>query len=114
MEENKIVEVGSDGEVIDSNLNLVFKIPYTFEGKIYDHLDLTGLNSMNAADMLKVSKIVNASTPLLQEMSLEYAIYFASRATGMPIEFFKQMRPRDAIRLKNKITSFFTKRIKSV
>lgn len=107
MEESKIIEVGANGEVIDSDLNLVFKVPYTFEGKIYDHLDLSGLNAMTATDMLKVSKIVNASTPLLQEMSLEYAVYFAARATGMPIEFFKQMRPRDAIQLKNKITSFF-------
>ena len=40
-------------------------------------------------------------------MTAEYICFIASRASDQPIEFFKGLPPRDAVRLKNKVTSFF-------
>ena len=43
----------------------------------------------------------------MPEMSLEYALYIASVATGLPVEFFRHLPPKDAIKVKNRVTNFF-------
>ena len=37
---------------------------------------------------------------------MEYICFIASMASDQPIEFFKQLHPRNVARLKNKITDF--------
>ena len=49
----------------------------------------------------------SGSFSFLPEMSLEYACIISARATKMPLEFFQRLHPRDAIKVKNKVTSFF-------
>ncbi len=43
-------------------------------------------------------------------MTVEYICFIANRATGLPVEFFKCLHPKDAVKVKNKITSFFLRR----
>jgi uracil phosphoribosyltransferase len=43
----------------------------------------------------------------LPEMTMEYIGFIANRATGQPIEFFMKLPPKDATKVKNKVTSFF-------
>ena len=82
---------------------------YTFEVQKISEIDMSGMEDLTADDMIKASKVLNANgnVSVITETNLEYDLIIASFATGKPIEFFKALKPRDAIRIKNKVTSFF-------
>lgn len=86
-----------------------FKKPYKFDDDYYDGIDLSGLEDLSAADMIKTQREMerSGSINVLPEMSLEYACIFAARATSMPVEFFQNLPPREAIKVKNRVTNFF-------
>lgn len=88
---------------------LKFNKPYEFEGKSYDEIDLSGLTRMTAEDMIAAEKYLNRAGVFspIPEMTSEYVCFIASRASGQPIEFFKHLPPKEAVKLKNRITSFF-------
>lgn len=82
---------------------------YDFEGEKVSKLDFSGLEDITANDMIKANKVLSTSgtVSILPENDLHYALIIASSATGYPVEFFKGLRPKDAIRVKNTVTSFF-------
>lgn len=82
---------------------------YDFEGDKIKTLDFSGLENITANDMIKANRVLNNSgtVTVLPETNLEYTLIIAASATGVPIEFFKQLVPRDAMKVKNKVTSFF-------
>lgn len=86
-----------------------FNKPYVFEDQTYGSVDLSGLEDMSARDMIQAQRTMekSGSINVLPEMSLEYACIFAARATKLPVEFFQGLPPKEAIRLKNKVTNFF-------
>ena len=98
-----------DGEVIENEYTVVFNKPYTFEGETYDKIDLSGLDNLTAADMIAANKILDrtGSFTFLPEMSLEYACIIAAKATKLPVEFFKGLHPKEAVKVKNRVTAFF-------
>ena len=49
----------------------------------------------------------SGSINVLPEMSLEYACIFAAKATKLPVEFFQELPPKEAIKVKNRVTNFF-------
>jgi hypothetical protein len=111
-DKNKVVNVeGSQGEVSGNDTSMIIKFSrkYTFEDREYEELDLSGLESMSATDMIAANKILekSGSFSFLPEMSLEYACIISARATKIPLEFFKSLHPKDAIKVKNRVTSFF-------
>lgn len=86
-----------------------FARPYTFEGVTYKSINLEGLETLSSKDMRDAEswltkKGIVSATP---EMSMEYASFIASRATGLPIEFFERLHPKNAIKVKNRVTNFF-------
>lgn len=95
-------------DVEDGPRLVTFKRPVTFENKVYNKVDLTGLENIKAADMIAVSRKMNrnGNVDFLQEMTLEYAVNLAAVATGLPIEFFEQLPPYAAMQVKNRVTSF--------
>ncbi len=101
-------KAAAETEIV-SPYEVKFARPYTFEGKTYNSICLEGLETMSSKDMrdaeswLTKNGIVSA-TP---EMSIEYANFIASRATDLPIEFFEGLHPKNAIKVKNRVTSFF-------
>lgn len=82
---------------------------YDFEGEKISSVDFSNLVNITANDMIKANKILtNAGTvTVLPETNLEYTLIIAASATGLPIEFYKQLAPRDAMKIKNKVTGFF-------
>ncbi len=86
-----------------------FSGSYKFEGKVYTQINLAGLETLTAKDMVDAESwlakqgIVSA----LPEMTYEYVSFIASITSGQPIEFFKGLSPKNAIKVKNKVTSFF-------
>ena len=93
----------------EDSLVVELKKPYTFEGETYTKLDLSGLETLTAEDMIAASNYLTRKGNLspTQEMNIEYVMFVASRATGKPVEFFRQLPVRDAIKVKNRVTNFF-------
>lgn len=93
----------------ENDFYIKFKKPYTFEDKTYDGVDLSGLEDLSARDMIQTQRTMerSGSINVLPEMSLEYACIFASKATDLPPEFFQELPPREAIKVKNRVTNFF-------
>lgn len=102
------IEKATETESV-SPYEVKFARPYTFEGKTYNSINLEGLETLSSKDMRDAEsrltkKGIVSATP---EMSMEYACFIASRATDLPIEFFERLHPKNAIKVKNRVTNFF-------
>ncbi|MCM1218097.1 MAG: phage tail assembly protein [Lachnospiraceae bacterium] len=86
-----------------------FRKPFVWEDNTYTEIDMSGLEDLSARDMIAAQRTMekSGSINVLPEMSLEYACIFASKATKMPVEFFQALPPKEAIKVKNKVTNFF-------
>lgn len=103
----KVDEAAEDEE--EDSLIIKLKKPYKFEGKEYAEIDLSGLEDLSAADMIAVNKYMDRTATGIQvmpEVSLEYACVFASKATKLPVEFFTNLPPKQAIKVKNRVMGF--------
>lgn len=86
-----------------------FSKPYLFEGMNHAGVNLDGMDRITARDMIEAEKYLvkcGVVSPL-PEMTMEYIGFIANRISGQPIEFFNGLPPKDAIKVKNKITGFF-------
>lgn len=101
--------VTGEVEDIDGGYYITFKKPFVWEDETYKGVDLSGLEDLSARDMIATQRMMerSGSINVLPEMSLEYACIFASKASGLPQEFFQSLPPREAIKVKNRVTSFF-------
>lgn len=103
--------IGIKAETKENEFDTVVKFskPYTFEGDTYTEIDLDGMDRMTAQDMIDAEKYLNRSGVFspIPEVSVKYVCFIASKASKQPIEFFEQLPPRDATKVKNKVTSFF-------
>lgn len=91
------------------NMLIVFKKPYVFEKEEYKEIDLSCLEDLQASDMIAVNRIMSRTSSnidVMPEVSLEYACNLAARATKKPVEFFMQLPPREAMRVKNRVMGF--------
>ena len=80
---------------------------YDFEGEKIKEIDMSGLEEITANDMIKANKVLNnnGTVTVLPETNLEYTLIIAASASGLPIEFFKTLVPKDAMKVKNRVTS---------
>lgn len=93
----------------EESMVIVFKKPYVFERVEYKEIDLSCMEDLQASDMIAVNKLMkrtSAGIDVMPEVSLEYACNIAAKATQKPIEFFLQLPPREAMRVKNKVLGF--------
>ena len=105
----EIVEIPKkEAELENENILKLSKV-YKFEDTTIGEIDMSGMENLTADDMIKANRVLSSSgnVSVLQETSLEYAITIAASATGPPIVCFKGLCPKDAIKVKNKVTSFF-------
>lgn len=108
--ENEVIVINAaeTPEVVDETKIKLSRV-YQFEGQTIGELDVSGLETLTANDMIMANKVLNTSGnfSVLPETSLEYTLLIAAKATKLPIEFFKALTPRDAVKVKNKVTNFF-------
>ena len=97
------------GAEAEQPLLLKFNRPYNFEGTEYTEVDLSGLEDITAADMIRVQRAMTGSgtVEVIPEMTIQYACLMAAQVTGKPIEFFNCLPAKEAIKLKNMVTGFF-------
>ena len=113
MESKAVEDTALDNETAEEleerSMVIKFKKPYRFEGKEYTELDLSGMDDLTGADMIAVNKIMQRSSggiDVMPEVSVEYAFYFAARATKLPVEFFTNLPPRESMKVKNRVMGF--------
>ncbi len=110
MEKENIVPITEETPAAEETSNIVkFNKPYRFEDKTYTEIDLSGMADLTAEDMIAADKYLSRSGnfAIMPEMSIEYSCYIASRATNLPVEFFRRLPPKEAIKVKNRVTNFF-------
>lgn len=94
----------------EENLLLKLSKPYTFEGRKYTEVDLSGLEGTTGRDLSVVGKIMAKKCPGMNpatlELTKEYAEYMAAGVTHLPVEFFQRLPARDSIKLKGKVVGF--------
>lgn len=93
----------------ESSTLVKFSKAYRFEGNDYTEVDLSGMDDLSAEDMIAADRYLtrSGSFSVMPEMTLEYACFIAARAAKQPIEFFRGLPPKDALKVKNRVTSFF-------
>lgn len=108
-EKRKDAAAAEKEEISFSPTLVKFSKPYTFEGKTYTEIELSGLETLTAKDMVDAENWLtrNGTVSALPEMSMQYANFIAARASGQPIEFFEGLSPKNAIKVKNRVTNFF-------
>lgn len=93
----------------EDNMVIKFKKPFLFEKKEYTEIDLSVLDDLTASDMVAVNKIMQRTSTgidVLPEVSVEYACNIAAKATKLPVEFFMQLPPREAMKVKTRVMGF--------
>ena len=107
-ENTELEQVSGDVVEEDERYYVKFSKPYKFDDEYYDGISLAGMEDMTGRDMIQTQRQMekSGSVSTLPEMSLEYACIFASRATKMPVEFFQELPPRDAAKVKNRVINF--------
>ena len=106
--ENTAALGAAEQETEEESLVLKFRKPYKFEGQEYTEVDLSAMEDMTAADLCAVGKIMTRLGIVnpVAEMTVDYAIYMAARASGKPVEFFQGLPTKEGIKLKNMVTGF--------
>lgn len=86
-----------------------FKKPYVFEGVEHNEVDLSGLEDLTARDLSSAEKVIAAEGQMvaMSEMTTSYACVICATAAQKPVEFFKNLPAKEAIKVKNLVTSFF-------
>lgn len=94
---------------MSKNNVITFKKPYSFEGKEYKEVDLSGLENLTGKDLTDADRIfVSAGNVApMNEMSIGYACIIAAKATGLPQEFFEGLPAKEIIKVKNEVMTFF-------
>lgn len=114
-ETESIVSDPQTETIISDPLVLKLSVPFTFEEKEYSEINLRKLNSWTCGDVVKVTKEYKRMTggadspmdAILPEVNLEYVEFVAARASGLPIEFFKNLPARESGKLRAAVIAFF-------
>jgi hypothetical protein len=98
-------------------LILTFKKPFKFEGKEYTEVDLSAMEDWTGDDLIRLTKKYNKlsggegdgspTSVILPESDIEYDMFVAAEATGLPLEFFHTLPAREIGTLKTLVIGFF-------
>ena len=99
-DEIKTVEAVETEKPADERAHIVtLKRPYRFEGKEYTEIDLGGLDNLTIQDAIDAQRDLfgrqEVASALVCETTTAFAMEIAVKASGLPIEFFKQMKRRE-------------------
>ncbi len=92
-----------------NKLNVKLRKTFSFEGKEYTDVDLSGLENLTGRDMEEIEKTLSRENldTINAELTLHGTMLYAAHATGKPIEFFQALPAVDCRRIKNTVINFF-------
>ena len=93
----------------EDTLKLTFKKPVKWEDHEYKEIDLSGLDNLTGRQLSEIYKEfgklgVVAAVPT---QNPDFAAIAASKATGMPVEFFRDLPGKELFKLTNIIFAYF-------
>lgn len=100
----------ADNEDDDENYLIVkFNKPYDFEGQRYDGVDLSGLEDIKGRELTALEKAFGKAgiVTTMPETTATYAKLAATKATGLPAEFFEDLPGKEVRKIKTAVTRFF-------
>lgn len=105
-EQEKTTKNQEQGRVMSFVVQL--PIPQEFEGKTYSKIDLSGLRDLNTADMGRAEQLFQTFgyTDPAKEFNTQFCMIVAHFATGLPFEFFNQLKLPNCIRIKTVVSGF--------
>lgn len=111
MKEEKVtgtVQVEAVKAEEDDRLVLPLSKEYQFEGRKYTEIDLHGLEDLTAEDLIAVNRRLSraGNMDFQRETTLEYACELAAAGSELPVEFYKGLKPKDALKLKGRVAVF--------
>ena len=94
---------GTIDTVAEERKNVIrLKKPYSFEGVKYQEIDLSGLDKLTIQDAVDVQRQIfgegEVASAMICETTTAFARMIATKASGLPVEFFKLL-PRAAATL---------------
>lgn len=95
--EKEIIKTAEAAEQTESGNVVKLTTPYKFEGKEYSEIDLGGLDKLTIQDaidaQLELFSQQEVASSMLCETTTAFARTIATKATDLPVEFFK-LAPR--------------------
>ncbi len=103
------VKDGKVGTKPDDKKTVELSRTYKFDGEEISTLHFSGLEDITARDMIRANNIMmdNGTNVTIPENTLYFALIIASDTTGMPLEFFMQLIPRDAMDVRRFVSNYF-------
>lgn len=100
---------GKAGIKPDDKKTVVLSRTYKFDGEEISTLHFSGLEDITARDMIRANNIMmdNGTNVVIPENTLYFALIIASDTTGLPLEFFMQLTPRDAMSVRRFVSNYF-------
>lgn len=97
--------------VENKTLTITLTKPFSFEGKEYKEVDLSGIEGFTADDLEEVTnqwRIASGQgVAVLQEFDVLWTAFAAARASKLPVEFFRKLPGKDAIKVRDTISKYF-------
>lgn len=96
------------GNSDEDELIVKFRKPYNFEGELFKELDLRGLENIRGRDLTAIEKAFNKTgiSSFVPESTTTYAKIAATKATGLPAEFFEDLPAAEVEKIKNAVVGF--------
>ncbi|MGG3448629.1 phage tail assembly protein [Domibacillus aminovorans] len=87
---------------------ITFSKSYSYEGKEYESVDLSGIENLTGDDLLAADKVFAETGGFAPapELTLPYAFAIASASANLPLEFFGGLPAKDALKVKNTVVRF--------
>lgn len=91
----------------DTGMALKLKAPYTYKGKTYKEVDMSGAAELTALDMANAENALAVAGHVAGEPALDYlyCCLMAARASGLDKEFFTGLPLTEAMHIKNTMNS---------
>ena len=86
-----------------------FSEPYSFEGKEYNEVDLSAIMTLTVDDLAMAQSMLadmGRVTPVV-ELDYTYIMILASKASGLPLEFFRGLPGKYGAKIKNVVSNYF-------
>ena len=106
-EKNKSEDLQNQLKAI--GLTAEFRKKYSFDGKEYDKLDLSGLNKLTTLDAQHIDEVMESMGhhPAQKYKDTLFCKHVAMMVTGLPVEFFNQLSWIDMNEIVSRVGLYF-------
>lgn len=107
MSEKEAIEAVQEND--EDQYTVKFLKEYEYEGKKISSVDMKGLDDLTTRDMEVFDRILAKMqhSPADKYRDTTYTKHIAVRVTGLPIEFFNQLKARDMLLVTARVYSYF-------